>query len=138
MKIISMILAIVLAVTLISSITSAGEYKKYDCKYFSVEIPSDWEVREGVWDTPQYYFDDHSIPNHNRNSGPIKNLLRVSIDLDSVRFEFGEPDLLNRNYSTFNQTGYIDVNDPLIHFLQTFQIKKEALPESGTQEMESE
>lgn len=138
MKTISTILAVILAVTLMSGITIAGEYKTYDCKYFSVEIPNEWEVRDGVWDTPQYYFDDYSIPNQNHNSGPVKNLLSVSIGLDGVRLGFGEPDLLNRNYNSFNQTGYIDANDPLIRFLQTFHIKKEALPESGEQETENE
>jgi hypothetical protein len=110
-----------------SGFTMATEYKNYDCKYFTVEIPEEWEVREGIWDTPQYYFDDHSIPNL------IKNLLSVSIGLDDVRLNFGEPDLLIRKYSGFNETGYIDADDPLIHFLQTFHIKTGELPEPGEQ-----
>ena len=123
MKTFSMILAVILAVTLMAGTAISEEYKKYDCRYFSVEIPKQWEVQEGIWDTPQYSFGDHTDPNI------IKNLMRVSIGLDSVRFDFnGEPDLYNRKYSSFNQTGYIDANDPLIHFLETFQIKKDALP----------
>jgi len=109
----------ILAIALIAttcSLTMASDlvYQKYDCPYFTVEYPTYWTIQESTGsDQPSYFVTENGV----QNGLPVAS---IKIGFKSVSLQISE------NYRYLNQTGYLD--ESLLHFFNTFKIKKNALP----------
>ena len=125
MRLAASAMAAVIVVVFMCNLTVAADFKKYDCEYFAVEIPTNCIVG-GDTNTGWYSFDIVES-----QGTPQQGYAVTQTQLATVRFGLKGIELslpMNYKYSDFNQTGFLLADNPALHFLNTFHIKKDALP----------